>query len=87
MATTQNDPTRDALARIHGWRTAILSGAVVLLICLQRPLGIDAEGLATVKWILCANLLIELPITRFYFPRPRIPRTPPKGKFSIPRAD
>lgn len=85
MATKQAETTRDALARIHGWRTAILSGAVVLLVLFQGPLGIGAEGIATVKWILCANLLIELPIARFYFPRPRFPRNQAKGKASTRR--
>lgn len=85
MATKQTNATRDTLARIHGWQTAILSGAVVFLVCFQRSLGISPEGIATVKWILCANLLIELPIARFYFPRPRFPRNHAKGKSSTGR--
>ena len=85
MATKQRETTRDILARIHGWRTAFLSGAVVLLVCFQRPLAISAEGIATVKWLLCANLLIELPIARFYFSHPRFPRNSTKGKSSTGR--
>lgn len=85
MATKQTETTRDALARMRTWRTAILSGAVVLLVCLQRPLDIAAEGIVTVQGILFANLLIDLPITRFYFPRPRFPRNRGKGKCSTGR--
>jgi hypothetical protein len=85
MATKQTETTRHALARIHGWRTAILSAAVVLLVGFQRPLGIGADGIATIQWILCANLLIELPIARFYFPPPRFPRNRVKGKSSTGR--
>jgi hypothetical protein len=85
MTTKQIEATRHALARTHGWRTAILSGVGVLVVCLQRPLGVSAEGIAILQWILCANLLIEVPIARFYFPSPRFPRNPAKGKSSTGR--
>ncbi|HEX8407662.1 MAG TPA: hypothetical protein VF883_02280 [Thermoanaerobaculia bacterium] len=76
------DITRDALARIHGWRTTVVFGAALLVICFQRPLGIGAEGIAMLQWLVCASFLLDLPITRFYFPRPRFPRSTPKGKSS-----
>ncbi|HEX8617449.1 MAG TPA: hypothetical protein VF911_07680, partial [Thermoanaerobaculia bacterium] len=57
-------------------------GAALLVICFQRPLGVDAEGIALLQWLVCASFLLDLPITRYYFPRPRFPRSNAKGKAS-----
>jgi hypothetical protein len=85
MATKQTDLTRHSLARIHGLRTTVVFGAALLVIGFQRPLGIGAEGIATLQWLVCASFLLDLRITRFFFPRPRFPRTTPKGKSSTGR--
>lgn len=85
MTPNETETTRGALARIHGWRTAIVSVAVVLLVCFQRPLGIDPDGITTLQWMIGANLLIDLPIARFYFPKPRFPRNRTKGKLATGR--
>ncbi|MEA2465627.1 MAG: hypothetical protein QOJ98_3374, partial [Acidobacteriota bacterium] len=68
MATKQTDITRHSLARIHGLRTTVVFGAALLVICFQRPLGIGPEGIVTLQWLVCASFLLDLPITRFYFP-------------------
>jgi hypothetical protein len=81
----QTDITRHSLARIHGLRTTVVFGAALLVICFQRPLGIGAEGIATLQWLVCASFLLDLPINRFFFPRPRFPRTTRKGKSSTGR--
>ncbi|HEX8253049.1 MAG TPA: hypothetical protein VF846_07890 [Thermoanaerobaculia bacterium] len=80
MRTKQTEITRHSVARIHGFRTTVVFGAALLVICFQRPLGVNAEGIATLQWLVCATFLLDLPIARYYFPHPRFPRRTAKGK-------